>query len=126
MTLALRTFLVVNGEVKRIGLDRFSRINRNGLSDCPGQKIPYAILAFESDQGKLGEVRYREGGYFIFDKQGNVDHESGWSHIRMILSSQGDSKSFAARRAKQIRQGNTWSPTGEQLRQMIALVKKKA
>lgn len=126
MELLLRTFFVVNHQVKRIGLDRFSRISRNGSPEFAGQRIPYAILAFDNEHGKLGELRYREGGYFIFDEKGNVDHESGLSQIRMVLSSEGDSKSFAARRAKQIRQENTWSPTGEQLRQMIALVTKKA
>lgn len=91
-----------------------------------GQKIAYAILAFENELGKLGELRYCEGGYFIFDAKGNIDHENQWGHIRMAMSGEGDPKSFAAKRAKRIRQKNTWSPTGEQLRQMISLVKKKA
>jgi hypothetical protein len=126
MELLLRTFLVVNGQIKRIGLDRFSRIGRNGLPEFAGQRIPYAILAFENEDGKLGELRYREFAYFVFDKNGNVDRESDWAQFRMTLSSEGDSKSFAARRAKRIRKENIWSPTGDQLRQMIALVTKKA
>ena len=126
MELLLRTFLVVNGQIKRIGLDRFSRIGSNGLPEFAGQRIPYAILAFENEDGKLGELRYREFAYFAFDKYGNVDRESDWAQFRMTVSSKGDSKSLAARRAKQIRQENAWSPTGDQLRQMIALVTKKA
>ncbi len=126
MELLLRTLFVVNGQIKRIGLDRFSRIGRNGLPEFAGQRIPYALLAFDNEDGKLGELRYRECAYITFDKNGNVDRESDWAHMRMAISSEGDSKSFAARRAKQIRQDNIWSPTGDQLRQMIALVTKKA
>lgn len=126
MELLLRTFLLVNGQIKRIGLDRFSQIGRNGLPEFAGQKIPYAILAFDNEDGKLGELRYRECAYFTFDKNGNVDRESDWAQFRMTLSSEGDSKSFAARRAKRIRQESIWSPTGGKLRQMIALVTKKA
>jgi len=126
MELLLRTFLVVNGQIKRIGLNRFSRIGSNGLPEFAGQRIPYAILAFENEDGKLGELQYREFAYFSFDKNGNVDRESDWAQFRMTVSSKGDSKSLAARRAKQIRQENAWSPTGDQLRQMIALVTKKA
>jgi hypothetical protein len=125
MRLALRTFFVVKGEIKRIGLDRFSRIGRNGMPEYAGQKIPYALLAFESEHGKLGELCYRECGYLVFDKHGNIDQQDQWNQVRLSQASEGDPNSFAARRAKQIRQVNTWHPTGEQLGQMISLVKKR-
>jgi hypothetical protein len=124
MTLALRTFFVVQNEIKRIGLDRFSRIGRNAMLEYAGQKIPYAILAFESEHGKLGELRYRECGYLVFDKLGKLDPQNQWNQVCLTQTSKGNPNSFAARRVKHIRQGNTWHPTGEQLGQMISLVKK--
>ena len=108
MRLTLRTFFVVKGEIKRIGLDGFSRIGRNEMPEYAGQKIPYALLAFESEHGKLGELNYRECGYFVFDEHGNIDQQNQWNQVRLSQASEGDPKSFAARRAKQIRQVNTW------------------
>lgn len=83
------------------------------------------LLAFESEHGKLGELNYRECGYFVFDEQGNIDQQNQWNQVRLSQASEGDPNSFAARRAKQIRQVNTWHPSGEQLGQMISLVKKR-
>ena len=125
MRLALRTFFVVKGEIERIGLDRFSRIGRNGLIEYAGQTIPYAILAFDSEHGKLGELQYRECGYFVFDEHGNIDQQNQWNQVRLSQASEGNPNSFAARRLKYIRQENTWHPTGEQLGQLISLVKKR-
>jgi len=96
------------------------------LPEFAGQKIPYALLAFDNEHGKLGELRYRECAYFTFDKDGKVDRERDWAQFRMTVSGEGDPKSFAAKRAKQIRQENIWSFTGDQLQQTIALVTKKA
>ena len=126
MELLLRTFFVVNDKIKRIGLDRFSRISASGSPQFAGQRIPYAILAFENEDGKLGELRHREFAYFTFDNNGNLDRENDWAQFRMAVSIEGNSKSFAARRAKQIRQENSWSPTGDQLQHMLALVTKSA
>jgi hypothetical protein len=61
MDLLLRTFFVVNGQIKRIGLDRFSRICSDGLPKFAGQKIPYALLAFDNEIGKLGELQHHSG-----------------------------------------------------------------
>jgi hypothetical protein len=58
-------------------------------------------------------------------EQGNANHQNQWNHIRLDLEGGGDGNSFAARRAKRIRQENTWSPTGEQLLPMISLGMKK-
>jgi hypothetical protein len=86
MELLLRTFLVANGQIKRIGLDRFSRIGGTASPEFAGQRIQYAILAFDNDNGKLGELRYREFAYFTFDKNGNLDRENDWAqHLVMRM-----------------------------------------
>ena len=127
MGLSIRTFFVIPGEVKRIGVARFLRISLHEAPEFAGLKIPYAVLVFESEGRKLGELRYQQGGYFLFDEKGNVDRESDSRHAGMVIEGLlGDSTSFAARRAKRMKQDISWSPTGEQLRQMIDLAKKKA
>jgi hypothetical protein len=112
--------------IKRIGLDRFSCICSNGMPEYAGQKIPYAVLVFEHEEGKLGELHHSEGGYLVFDEQGNVDERNRWNHLRLAQAGERDPKSFAARRAAQVRKENTWHPSGAQLQQMIALVKRKS
>ncbi len=62
---------------------------------------------------------------FLFDERGNIDQQNQWNQVRLSQASEGNPNSFAARRAKYVRQENTWHSTGEQLRQMISLVKKR-
>ena len=127
MGLSIRTFLIIGGEVKRIGVARFSRINLHGAPEFAGLKIPYVVLAFENEGRKLGELRYQQGSYFVFDAKGNVDRERDFRHAGMVMEGLlGNCRTFAARRAKRLKEDISWSPTGEQLRQMIDLVKKKA
>jgi len=119
-----RVFLVVEGKIRRIGVDRFSRITSEALPEYAGQRIPYAILLFEREEGKLEDLRYCEGGYLLFDKEGKVDEDIGWNHIRLAQAGEDNPKSFTARRAEQIGRENKWNPTGEQLNHMIALAKR--
>lgn len=51
-----RTFVVVKGKIKRIGLDRFARICSKRMPECAGQKIPYTVLVFESEQDGSGDA----------------------------------------------------------------------
>ena len=125
MGYGIRIFLIVKGRIKRIGMDRFSKICSEVLPEYAGQRIPYALLVFERDQSNLGDLRYCEGAYLVFDKLGVVDESSRLNHFRLVQAGEGDPKSFAARRAAQVRNENTWHPTGEQLNQMIAIVKRK-
>jgi len=120
-----RTFIVVKGSIKRIGVDRFSRIGSERMPEYAGQKVPYALLVFESEPGGLGALRYCEGGYLVFDELGNMDERSQWNHIRLAREGENDPGSFAARRGEQLRKESTWHPTGEQLEQMLALLKRK-
>ena len=125
MQYATRVFLIAKGKIKRIGADCFSQIANEAITEYAGQKVPYALLVFEREaDGNPGDLRYHEGGYLVFDKEGNVDERSGWNHIRLAQAGEDDSKSFAARRAKQVRSEDTWSPTSEQLNRMIAIVKR--
>lgn len=73
MAYGTRVFLVAEGKIRRIGVDRFSRIGNEPVPGYAGQRIPYAILLFEREEGKLGDLRYCEGGYLVFDKEGKVD-----------------------------------------------------
>ena len=124
MRYGARVFLVLNGKIKRIGVDLFSQIGKEAIPEYAGQKIPYALLVFEREEGNLGDLRYHEGGYLVFDKEGKVDESSEWNHLRLAQAGEDNPKSFAARRAEQVRKENTWNPTGDQLNHMIALVKR--
>lgn len=105
-----RVFLVVEGKIRRIGVDRFSRISSEALPEYAGQRIPYAILLFEREEGKLEDLSYCEGGYLVFDKEGKVDENIGWNPIR-LQAGEDNPKSFTARRAEQIGRENKWNPT---------------
>lgn len=124
MEFGVRTFLVVEGKIRRIGVKRFSRLSYDGMTEFARRKIPYALLVFTLDRGKLSELYYHECGYLVFDKLGKVDDSSQSNQVFLTQAGLDDPRSFAARRAKQIRRENTWNPTGQQLDQMTALVKK--
>jgi hypothetical protein len=124
MEYALRAFILADGKIRRIGVGRLSRIHCDAVPEYAGQKIPYALLVFEREEGKLGDLRYHEGGHLVFDKEGKLDESKGLNHLRLVQAGENDPKSFAARRAEQIRRENTWHPTGDQLNQMIALAKR--
>jgi len=124
MEYAVRVFLLIEGKIKRIGVDRFSQIGNEAITEYAGLKIPYTLLVFEREEGNLGDLRYHEGGYLAFDKEGKVDERSGWNHLRLAQAGENDPKSFAARRAEQVGRENTFQPTSDQLNKMIALVKR--
>ena len=124
MEFGIRVCLVVNGKVKRIGTDQFSRIGDQLHPEYAGEKIPYAVLMFEREGVRLGDLRYCEGGYVGFDKSGKLDESSQVNHVRLLQAAENDPKSFAARKAQQIRGEIAWHPTGDQLNRMITLVKK--
>jgi len=126
MEYALRAFILVEGKIKRIGVNRLSGTHQEGMPEYAGKKIPYALLIFERQERKLANLRYHEGGYLIFDEEGRLDKSKGLIHSRLILACAGenDPKSFAARRAEQVRRENTWYPSGDQLNRMIALAKR--
>ncbi len=123
MDLSIRTFLVVDGEIKKVGLDRFSRFGRQGAPEFAGQKIPYALLAFERLQGRLCEIRHMEAGYLNFDETGKINNENQLNQVRLLQEGGTDPGSFAARRARRIKEENSWRPTGLQLERMITLAK---
>jgi len=124
MEYAIRVFLLIDGKIKRIGVDRFSQIGNEAVPEYAGQKIPYSLLVFEREEGKLGDLRYHEGGYLGFDKEGKVDESSGWNHLRLAQEGKNDPKSFAARRAEQVRREDTFQANSDQLNQMIVLAKR--
>ncbi len=49
-----RVFLVVECKIRRIGVDRFSRISSEALPEYAGQRIPYAILFVLHSWGRTG------------------------------------------------------------------------
>jgi hypothetical protein len=124
MEFAIRVFFIVKNKIKRIGVDRFSKIGSETMPENAGQKIPYAVLVFEREDNRLGDLRYHEGGYLVIDKEGKVDESRGLNQVRLVQSGENDPKSFAARRGAQFKKENTWIPTGEQLNQMIKLAKR--
>lgn len=123
MDLSIRTFLVVDGEIKKVGLDRFSRFGRQGAPEFAGQKIPYALLAFERLEGRLCELRHMEAGHLIFDETGKINNENQLNQLSLAQEGETDPRSFAARRARRIKEENSWCPTGLQLDRMILLAK---
>jgi hypothetical protein len=125
MKYVMRAFLFLNGKIKRVGVDRFSQISHEPMPEYAGQKIPYALLMFEFENGKLGDLRHHDCSYLVFDKKGNLDLTNGWSLLELDLARESDPKSFAARRANGLKREIRWNPAGEQLDRMIALVKKR-
>jgi hypothetical protein len=125
MEFALRAFILLDGKIKRFGVSRLSRMHNDLMPEYAGQKIPYAILVFEREEGRLGDLRHHECGYLVFDSEGKLDESKGLNHLRLVQAGENDPKSFAARRAEQVRRENTWYPSGDQLSQMIAQAKKR-
>jgi hypothetical protein len=123
MNYGTKYFVLVEGRIRKIGIERLSQLYHGEVPEYAGQKIPYAILLFERENDKLRDLRYWRGSYLVFDRKGRLDQKSGWNLIELSLTDEIDPKSFVARRAEQVRRGNTWYPTGEQLNQMIALAK---
>ena len=123
MNYGTRYFVLVEGRIQQIGIERLSQLYHGVVPEYAGQKMPYAILLFERKNDKLRDLRYWRGSYLVFDKKGMLDQKSGWNLIELSLTDEIDPKSFVARRAEQVRRENTWYPTGEQLNQMIALAK---
>ncbi len=124
MKYVMRAFLILNGKIKRVGVDRFSQISHEPMPEYAGQKIPYALLMFEFENGKLGDLRHHDCSYLEFDKKGNLDLTNVRSLLELACAGEADPKSFAARRAEGFSKEIRWNPTGEQLDRMIALVKK--
>ena len=124
MEFALRAFILLDGKIRRMGVSRLSRIHYDLSSEFAGQKIPYTLLVFEREEGKLGDLRYHECGYLVFDKDGKLDESKGLNHLRLVQAGENDPKSFAARRAEQVRRENKWYPSGDQLNQMITLARR--
>jgi hypothetical protein len=123
MNYGTRFFILIGGKIQQIGIERISRMCNEVVPEYAGQKIPYALLLFKEVNGKLGDLRQWGGRHLIFDKEGNADENSGWNLIRLSQAGKENPKSFAARRAEQIRRENTWNPTAEQLNEMIGLSK---
>ncbi len=126
MDYGTRSFVLVEGKIQQIGIERLAQLYHEMVPEYAGQKIPYALLLFEQEGDMLRDLRYWRGGYLLFDKQGKADEISGQTVIELSLTGEKDLKSFVARRADQIRRERTWHPTGEQLNQMIALAKKES
>jgi hypothetical protein len=120
MNYGTRYFVLVEGKIQQIGIERLSQLYHGVVPEYAGQKIPYALLLFEREDDKLKDLRYWRGSYLAFDKQGKADDISGQNVIELSLTAEKDPKSFVARRADQIRRERTWHPTGEQVNQMIA------
>ena len=124
MNYGTRYFVLVEGKVRQIGIDRLSQLYHEVVPEYAEQKIPYALLLFEQEDGELRDLRYWRGSYLVFDKKGKVDRTSGGDLIQLSLAGEATPKSFIARRAEEIRRENTWNPAGEQLNEMIALAKR--
>jgi hypothetical protein len=124
MEFALRAFILLDDKIKRIGASRLSRIYYDAVPEYAGQKSPSTLLVFEREEGKLGDLRYHECGYLVFDKDGKLDESKGLNHLRLVQAGENDPKSFAARRAEQVRRENKWYPSGDQLNQMITLARR--
>ena len=124
MNYGTRYFVLVEGKVQQIGIERLAQLYHGVVPEYAGQKIPYALLLFEEVDGKLKDLRTWQGRYLDFDKKGKADETSGQNVLELSLTSEKDLKSFVARRADQIRRERTWHPTAEELNEMIALAKR--
>ena len=126
MNYGTKYFVLVEGKIQQIGVERLSQLYHGVVPEYAGKRIPYALLLFERENDKLRELRYWRGSYLFFDKTGKSDQKSGRNLVELSLSHEKDPESFVAKRADQIRRENTWHPTGEQLSQMIALAKSES
>jgi len=126
MNYGTKYFVLVEGKIQQIGVERLSQLYHGVVPEYAGKRIPYALLLFERENDKLRELRYWRGSYLSFDKTGKSDQKSGRNLIELSLSHEKDPESFVAKRADQIRRENNWHPTGEQLNQMIALAKSES
>jgi hypothetical protein len=124
MNYGTRYFVLADGKIQQIGIERLSQLYHGVVPEYAGQKIPYALLLFEQEDDTLKGLRYCRGGYLVFDKKGETDQNGGRNLIELSLTGANNPKSFVQRRANRIRRENTWHPTGERLNQMIALAKK--
>lgn len=124
MEYALTVFILVDGEIKRIGASRFSRIHYEVMPEYARHRIPYSLLVFECEEGKLGDLRYHEGGYLVFNEEGKLDETMELIHLRLVQAGENDPRSFGARRAEQVEREKKWYPSGEQLNRMIAMAKR--
>lgn len=123
MDYGTRYFVLAEGKIQQIRIERLAQLYHGVVPEYAGQKIPYALLLFERKGDKLKDLRYWRGSYLVFDKQGKADEISGQNVIELSLSGEKDLRSFVSKRADQIRRERTWHPTAEQLNQMIALAK---
>lgn len=129
MNYGTRYFVLVDGEIQQIGIERLSQLYHGMVPEYAGRKIPYALLLFERKDDKLQDLSHWQGSYLVFDKLGKADETSGQNIIELSWTGeedQKDPKAFIARRADQIRKERTWHPTSEQLNQMIELVKRES
>jgi hypothetical protein len=124
MNYGTRYFVLAEGRIQQIGIERLSELYHGVVPEYAGQKTPYALLLFEQEDDALKDLRYCRGGYLVFDKKGETDQNGGRNLIELSLTGENNPKFFVERRANRIRRENTWHPTGEQLNQMIALAKK--
>jgi len=99
-------------------------VGEDSSSKAPTEDVSHLPDTFEREGVRLGDLRYCEGGYVGFDKSGKLDESSQVNHVRLLQAAENDPKSFAARKAQQIRGEIAWHPTGDQLNRMITLVKK--
>jgi hypothetical protein len=125
MNYGTRYFVLADGKIQQIGIERLSQLYHGVVPEYAGQKILYALLLFEQEDETLKDLRYCRGGYLVFDKKGETDQNGGRNLIELSLTGANNPKSFVQRSANRIRRENTWHPTGEQLNQMIAFAKKR-
>ena len=126
MEYGTKYFVLAEGRIQEIGIGRLAQLYHGVVPEYAGQKIPFALLLFERVGDKLKDLRYWQGGYLVFNKQGKSDDISGQNVIELSLTTEKDPKSFVAKRADQIRRQRAWHPTGEQLNQMIELARRES
>jgi hypothetical protein len=126
MEYGTKYFVLAEGKIQEIGIERLAQLYHGVVPEYAGQKIPFALLLFERVGDQLKDLRYWQGIYLVFDGQGKSDDISGQNVIEMSLTTENDPQSFIARRADQIRRERAWHPTGDQLNQMIALARRKS
>ena len=77
MEYGTKYFVLAEGRIQEIGIERLAQLYNGVVPEYAGQKIPFALLLFERVGDRLKDLRYWQGGYLVFDKQGKSDDVSG-------------------------------------------------
>jgi hypothetical protein len=70
MEYGTKYFVLAEGRIQEIGIERLAQLYHGVVPEYVGQKIPFSLLLFERVGDKLKDLRYWQGGCLVFDEKG--------------------------------------------------------